>query len=1096
MKILFLMDPFVDLDWEPKRTFVLNHDLNLTRIAFAKESKDKIAFLGLKSLINEAKIRNHLIKNNVMIHEVDDDKLLEQIKICNTNLISIITNKIEEKEKSNIIAYLKSIISTLDFDLVIYWEFISEIFFEIFKDSKFLEGSHSGLYRLENNADVIYIEKKKSFYDYSFVNVVNYHSISSQDISHISDISDFVKETILFETNITRNFIDPEQKFKKILFYPIHFESNRFIADTGFASQIGFLNFIIDSLPIDYGIVVTKHPLNKKIFFNNDRIIDLSEYAETDPNLSLRLIKISDGLINVYSSIFIFASLLHKPIFTYGRDLYAKFSSAKIEDIEKYFTDDDFRTNVDKRFTELSLKLINYIFTHKVDISFFQYKSTSTMYFRRIVTRQENGQVTIPFYRTVEGYYHHLIESYLLSEKISNSYKENIAITELYRYIFIPSIKNVGFDIFDTLLQRPFWNPSQLFDIIEPEANIIVGTDTFGFSNTRILSEEYARKNNTEVTIDKIYEAMGELTGLDESILKRLKSLELSTEKKFIKPRYFFKNIFDLMKIYGKKVFIASDMYLSKEFIVDLLVEHGFDLSNVNVYVSSELNKVKHDGSLFKEILKTEKFIPCQTLFIGDNKKSDIQIPSKLGINTFHAPKAMDKYLETIQFKISEFKQLYECNWALHIPLIANIVFDNPFIEYDFKSYTNNSSKLLGFSMFGPLIASLTFWLIENIKNKEFNQILFAARDSKIVFEVYNKINRLIFGGSLPKSYYVAMSRTSLLPCYNQKISRVNLVNLYVSNLNALTFLKKFFNIDVIHDKIAKRIAAKVHINIYDFAKFQKDLIVIFLDRYYDCIHNISIADENLKKYFNSFVLGKTALFDLGARATSKDALEKILNSEIHCFLFRSTKYKYCDRRIFSYMKDSLNTYRTGIKKILPSFYETILSDNLTNTCEGYDYDQKLNQSVPLVTPKRNLNTSDILILEVQSSIKLFIDLYLNTFGPYCKNINLDSTDVFILPISKLSSGFVERQLLTQFFHDDPLGKDGSFPIIPPLLKKEASSPNSPEQILSTDKLNTNSSLNSNKRDLFIFYKRKFYKYKLGKLVWDYGRRIYLKFLN
>ena len=82
-------------------------------------------------------------------------------------------------------------------------------------------------------------------------------------------------------------------------------------------------------------------------------------------------------------------------------------------------------------------------------------------------------------------------------------------------------------------------------------------------------------------------------------------------------------------------------------------------------------------------------------------------------------------------------------NFNFHISLIANKIFDNPFIVYDKNSIINNSSALLGYYILGPLALSITQWLIDETKNKGYDKILFTSRDSRIIIDIY-KSNKIV----------------------------------------------------------------------------------------------------------------------------------------------------------------------------------------------------------------------------------------------------------------------------------------------------------------------------------------------------------------
>ena len=86
-----------------------------------------------------------------------------------------------------------------------------------------------------------------------------------------------------------------------------------------------------------------------------------------------------------------------------------------------------------------------------------------------------------------------------------------------------PSVKTVSFDIFDTLLFRPFYKPTDLFDYIEKVSG------KTGFAKARINAEITARQLTIqeEITFDQIYEQIS-------PFYKDLQTVELDYEKKIL----------------------------------------------------------------------------------------------------------------------------------------------------------------------------------------------------------------------------------------------------------------------------------------------------------------------------------------------------------------------------------------------------------------------------------------------------------------------------------------------------------------------------------------------------------------------------------
>jgi predicted HAD superfamily hydrolase len=116
----------------------------------------------------------------------------------------------------------------------------------------------------------------------------------------------------------------------------------------------------------------------------------------------------------------------------------------------------------------------------------------------------------------------------------------------------------ISFDIFDTLLLRPFTKPTDLFLTLSPHYNIP------NFSTERINAEKRARRNqylnegHYEVNIFDIYEELSKSTGIN---LEQGVYLELEKEKQYCYPNPYMKRVFDMLLENQKRIILISDMY-------------------------------------------------------------------------------------------------------------------------------------------------------------------------------------------------------------------------------------------------------------------------------------------------------------------------------------------------------------------------------------------------------------------------------------------------------------------------------------------------------------------------------------------------------
>ncbi|OOP79415.1 hydrolase, partial [Helicobacter pylori] len=109
----------------------------------------------------------------------------------------------------------------------------------------------------------------------------------------------------------------------------------------------------------------------------------------------------------------------------------------------------------------------------------------------------------------------------------------------------------ISFDIFDTLLLRPFIKPTDLFWYIETKYNIK------GFHQARILAEVQSREisKRQDITLDEIYHQI-------PKEFHSYKGVEIATEKEVLIPNLEMLELYRFAKENNKRVIIVSDMYL------------------------------------------------------------------------------------------------------------------------------------------------------------------------------------------------------------------------------------------------------------------------------------------------------------------------------------------------------------------------------------------------------------------------------------------------------------------------------------------------------------------------------------------------------
>ena len=135
--------------------------------------------------------------------------------------------------------------------------------------------------------------------------------------------------------------------------------------------------------------------------------------------------------------------------------------------------------------------------------------------------------------------------------------------------------------------------------------------------------------------------------------------------------------------------------------------------------------------------------------------------------------------------------------------------------------------------------------------------------------------------------------------------------------------------------------------------------------------------------------------------------------------------------------------------------------------------------------------------------MKEFCRDYISLFKDKWVYINAQTQDSFVSPVAYLCSNTTDTHLLNQYVGDDPLFTDKHFPVIYPPLNKTVNkpvnkviSPKEQSESISGYTSKVNKTNNNIKRDVFIYFKRKFYKNEITKSIWDKGRELYVTYVT
>ena len=311
--------------------------------------------------------------------------------------------------------------------------------------------------------------------------------------------------------------------------------------------------------------------------------------------------------------------------------------------------------------------------------------------------------------------------------------------------ILLNKTEYISFDIFDTLIIRPYLQPVDLFVHIEKLNNIK------GFKRELILAEKRARyihrQHKEDINIHDIY----------ENICPQytyLKNIEMELEKQILSPNPFIKYFYDKAVSSGKTIIAISDMYLPQSFLAEILDKNGF--KNIKkIFVSSEYGKCKGSKHLFEEVVKELNTTPDKILHIGDNLQSDYFSAIDSGYKALFLEKYIHKFFKTSNGK--RYQKLLNGNTSLDYSVITALTAKNVLTTKG-KSYWYN----LGYNLGGPFAVGYVQYIIEQSKLNNINNLLFVSRDGYILQKIY----KIFAGDNALENHYIYAPRILNMKCF------------------------------------------------------------------------------------------------------------------------------------------------------------------------------------------------------------------------------------------------------------------------------------------------------------------------------------------
>lgn len=292
-----------------------------------------------------------------------------------------------------------------------------------------------------------------------------------------------------------------------------------------------------------------------------------------------------------------------------------------------------------------------------------------------------------------------------------------------------------SFDVFGTLLFRRVAEPGRRFAFLAGQ-----GEAAGRWSQSRIEAEHAsARSKGPDLySLEEIYIHLGAPSSGPQK--------EMDLEEKLCFPVTEAGRLLAAARQKGSRVLFSSDMYLPGQFIQGLLEKHGLWQEGDRLFVSHEQGAAKH-GGLFQKICKELSVRPEQIEHTGDNHRSDVLVPARLGVRTVHF-----RATDLGRYEAEWIRQGGEGGEAVADAIRATRLQFPEELDAKGQAVWETASGVAG-----PLFVSYVLWLEKQARELGLERLFFISRDGRIFKKIYDRLFQGHPGS--PKSRYLYGSR-------------------------------------------------------------------------------------------------------------------------------------------------------------------------------------------------------------------------------------------------------------------------------------------------------------------------------------------------
>jgi FMN phosphatase YigB (HAD superfamily) len=293
-----------------------------------------------------------------------------------------------------------------------------------------------------------------------------------------------------------------------------------------------------------------------------------------------------------------------------------------------------------------------------------------------------------------------------------------------------------SFDVFETLVTRPFAPPHKLFSLIATAAKRghDLSIDPFVFEAERASAEKRARKKrpNSEVTIGSIYDECRTALNLSKEDVAILIACELELEIELSRPLLTGRALLEEARGKGQRIIFISDMYLPGSTLRAILARNGCWQDGDHLYVSCEVGATKGSGEMFRHVLQSESISADEMVHVGNHPQSDVESPRRLGI-------AVEPFLQG-NLNARETDLAYVRGYGDTVPSLLAGCSRLARLGNTETIPQRQKVREIAASAAGPFITGYVLWILRRAKAQKIKRLYFIARDGFILLKVAKEL--------------------------------------------------------------------------------------------------------------------------------------------------------------------------------------------------------------------------------------------------------------------------------------------------------------------------------------------------------------------